>query len=229
MKSFNFKNFIFKQHCVPWRILHWLANNTPLLYSIFMKGNPNTQKYWDETWQDEERREKSERLGNIYKAIVNFVPEHSKVLDIGCGVGELLLRLKEAKKCECYGLDISAYAIHELERKGIPGKLASLPRIPFPSQHFDVVIATEIFEHLYRLKKTLNSIRRTLKKDGVLLVSAPNNVLFPEDVYEHVRYFTKGSLYRLLVPYFSRIEINILKDVGAEREHLLAIASNPKV
>jgi len=213
--------FIFKQKCIPWRVSHWIAMHMPATYSVLTKGNPNTRRYWDAKWTHDGGSEQVAYLENVYKEIIDIAPERSRVLDIGCGIGELLMRLREAKQCDVHGLDISKKAIDELAKRGISGKVAALPRIPYPQEHFDMIIATEVLEHLYAIKRTLKSMERVLKPGGKIVISVPNNALHPDAEYEHVRYFTKDSLQKLLSARFEDIAIRTIKVVGTAGEFLL--------
>ena len=89
------------------------------------------------------------------------------MLDIGCGIGDLLARLRDEKKCDVYGLDISSEAIERVRSRGMHGKVAKLPSIPYPAGYFDVVTATEVLEHLDALiysKGAVHSLCRCERK-----------------------------------------------------------------
>lgn len=46
-------------------------------------------------------------------------------------------------------------------------------KIPFPDAHFDSVLCSEVFEHIFNLPEILMEINRVLKKDGRMLVTCP--------------------------------------------------------
>jgi ubiquinone/menaquinone biosynthesis C-methylase UbiE len=103
------------------------------------------------------------------------------VLDIGCWTGQYTkLGARVAKKM--YGLDPSSEAI-SFAKKQIPQAnfaVGSATRLPYPKDYFDVVIMSEVLEHvpLNTELKVFMEIRRVLKKGGVLILSTPNNNLF---------------------------------------------------
>lgn len=84
--------------------------------------------------------------------------------------------------------------------------------IPFPDNHFDIVIANQVFEHLKNIYHLMDEINRVLKVGGILLFSVPNlaslhcraQVLFGVQptickLFEaHVRVFTPYALKRFL-------------------------------
>ena len=51
-------------------------------------------------------------------------------------------------------------------------RTASLPELPFPEGRFDVVVAFGVVDHLERPEDLVREVRRTLKRDGVFVVSA---------------------------------------------------------
>jgi len=70
------------------------------------------------------------------------------VLDIGCGPGiGLNYMAKDLGKLVC-GIDPSRTAIDKVKRKGYKGKVASATNIPYEDNSFDLVMSTEVIEHL---------------------------------------------------------------------------------
>lgn len=109
---------------------------------------------------------------------------HDRVLDLGCGRGELVC---EAAKlgCEAAGVDYSAAAI-ELAQQKAAGTAwekrckfhqASITQ-DFPGEgQFDVIFALDVFEHMHReeLRQLLNIVKRRLKRGGRFIFhTSPN-------------------------------------------------------
>ena len=105
--------------------------------------------------------------------------EIKSILDIGCGEGFTLRRLKEhgiGKKFT--GIDSSREAI-SLGKKENPDlnlKIGDIYNLKFKDKSFDLVISTEVLEHLGDPKKALDELRRVSKK--YLLLSVPNEPWF---------------------------------------------------
>jgi len=113
----------------------------------------------------------------------------TKVLDVGCGAGRLMLVLKElgfdATGVDAHvfeGLNIEAEPRGPLleqyfSEKGINVKLVDIDKeaLPFPSNHFDLVTFIETIEHLHNSPKPiLQEIARVLRGGGYLLLACPN-------------------------------------------------------
>jgi ubiquinone biosynthesis O-methyltransferase len=98
-----------------------------------------------------------------------------RILDAGCGGGFV----SEALAVDGYdvtGIDISEHSL-EIARAHSAGRTdlklhyqqASLYGLPFPDASFDVVVSSDVLEHLTDLPAALREIRRVLKPDGVFL------------------------------------------------------------
>jgi ubiquinone/menaquinone biosynthesis C-methylase UbiE len=64
----------------------------------------------------------------------------SRVLEIGCGEGNRLAWLRDARGCECFGLDPSALAVERARSRGIEAHRGTADRLPFEDAQFDVVL-----------------------------------------------------------------------------------------
>lgn len=138
-----------------------------------------------------------------------------KVLDAGCGDGTILYLLKENYIFEPYGIDISQNAVKKAIERGIDAQVSDLSeRIPFPDESFDLIICSEVLEHLYFPEKALREINRVAKNDAIIIFSIPNiayiqhriRFLLGKSIFfnpkfqssEHIRFWTKSSFFELL-------------------------------
>jgi len=101
----------------------------------------------------------------------------SKVLEIGCGTGENLKKIKELFNVpDAIGIEISAEAVKKLNERGIKGIVADVNRdsLPLDDNTIDIVLFQEVIEHLYNSDLIMTEIRRVLKPRGLLILSTPN-------------------------------------------------------
>ncbi len=142
-----------------------------------------------------------------YRQVVKLIPRSRqlRILDVGCGDGVLLSLIGPAR---LYGVDTDQDSLNFASGK-IKAKLiqAKAERLPFSNNFFDLVIATEIIEHLDQPKKLLAETHRVLKLGGRLILTTPVKVGGDLTDRLHVREFTPEELSRLCRNYFNRAKI----------------------
>lgn len=132
-----------------------------------------------------------------------------KLLDIGCGVGRLALR---ASQCgfQVTGVDIERRAIKLARREAqelglvehcrfIHGDILKLKNLVH--QRFDVIVCSEVIEHVSNPKAMVDSSFKLLKKEGLLILTTPYNPKFwsvLDDYAQHVKRFTLEEIKELL-------------------------------
>lgn len=113
----------------------------------------------------------------VLKKILKGLPRASTVVDVGCGNGSLLAQFR-AHGWELHGLDHSA--------SGIAQAAAAYPGIQFRQADFstdlssdpligrcDVVISTEVVEHLFLPRIYAKNCWRLLRSGGLFVLSTP--------------------------------------------------------
>ena len=116
----------------------------------------------------------------FYPCVVRFLGalRRARVLDAGCGTGALLRLIGEANEAELHGIEMSG-ALCEQARRAL-GSRAQIRQgnlqagLPFPDDAFDVVILSEVIEHLCRPDRVLGEVKRVLRADGRIVVTMPN-------------------------------------------------------
>ena len=108
-------------------------------------------------------------------AIRRLGAERGRLLDVGCGRGELMLEAA-ARGFEVSGVDLSAHAVNTVnERFGaVKATQGHLSDIGFPDEHFDVCVCSDVLEHVRDPVALLSEIRRVLKTGGVLFLVTPS-------------------------------------------------------
>jgi len=99
------------------------------------------------------------------------------ILEIGCGTGATLALMKAQNTAHfTVGVELdraSAAIAREHVDQVVEGNIESV-ELPFPPAHFDVLIMSEVLEHLIDPWTTLQKLRPFLKAGGLLYASSPN-------------------------------------------------------
>lgn len=142
-----------------------------------------------------------------YQQVLKLIPRkrHQRILDIGCGDGVLLSLIKNSR---LYGVDLDQASLDFAVTK-VKAKFVRSPaeKLPFTGSFFDVVIATEIIEHLSRPQLMLAEIKRVLKPRGRIIISTPikNSQGLTDKL--HIQEFSPRELQQLLNQYFTQVKI----------------------
>lgn len=131
------------------------------------------------------------------------------VLDIASGSGYGTQILAEAAK-HVYGVDVNETAINYSKKhyggSNIEYLVGDGESIPLDDNSVDVVITFETIEHIKDYKKFLVEVERVMKKDGLAIVSTPNDVEFAEGNHFHLHEFKYDELVTLLKRQFKNID-----------------------
>jgi 2-polyprenyl-3-methyl-5-hydroxy-6-metoxy-1,4-benzoquinol methylase len=112
----------------------------------------------------------------FYQKYADFLkPDNpgGKVLDVGCGVGQVLERLQESG-FEAYGVDVSKPNIERASKICPRAYLYDGKRLPFDKGFFDSAGALNVLEHVEEPELFINELVRVVKSGGKIVLSSPN-------------------------------------------------------
>jgi SAM-dependent methyltransferase len=141
--------------------------------------------------------------------IATFSPyrKHNRLLDVGCGSGTFLEAAARAD-WEATGLEVSLTAAVHVSHLGFDVFCGQLEKSDYPDKHFDVVILSEVLEHVPDPRALLAACARILRTGGLLWATTPHwrgisgrvlglewSAVCPP---EHLQLFSVGGIRRLL-------------------------------
>ena len=131
-----------------------------------------------------------------HSIVLNEITPGSKVLDIGCGSGQLAEKLKE-RGCHVHGLDwldleepsnFDLYTRLDLNRHDVD----------LPKEEYDYILLLDVIEHLLRPEKLLEDLREQVKgKKPFIIITVPNVAFFLVSLrllFGHFQYGKQGVL-----------------------------------
>jgi SAM-dependent methyltransferase len=141
---------------------------------------------------------------DMVSQLVKRFSNAARIIDVGCSGGAIIKRLAEEGYHDIKGIDLSRDAIERCIEQGIaPEKLAvaDAVRTGLRSDSYDLLIASDILEHIENDRATLAEWRRILKPGGSIIIFVPAyNFLFGQHdkINQHFRRYTLSRLSDLL-------------------------------
>ncbi len=141
-----------------------------------MNSKEKTKEHFNETASDYNNSSDGKFVEGMYDVLIEEIEksESGKILDVGCGNGNLFTLLPE-NKYELYGVDFSQNMIIEAKSKcrNATFSVADAEMLPFDDDSFDIVVCNASFHHYIHPDRVLEEMRRVLKDGGKLLIGDP--------------------------------------------------------
>lgn len=118
-----------------------------------------------------------------------------RILDIGSGYGAFVLTARQ-NGYDAIGLELAEFdnrcareRLKQIEPSADASRIfvqGSALGLPFPNESFDIVTFWNVIEHVPDYNKALSEAARVLKKDGHIVIEAPNYASFRKEAHYHV-------------------------------------------
>ncbi len=155
-----------------------------------MTSQDENKKFYTKLWG--KRRLIPHTFWSTWEKYKTLIPDKNpKLLEIGCGT-----RPKIPVKGSHF-LDITESALEQLKQGGGICKVGDATTLPYDSDYFDFICASEILEHIPDDKMAISEIYRVMKKDGHFALSVPLYQKYWtrfDDLVEHVRRYDPKEL-----------------------------------
>jgi SAM-dependent methyltransferase len=142
------------------------------------------------------RPDRDERFSSL---IAHIDSDVSTILDLGCGIGALTIRLaKRFPFALIVGIDRSKYLLNRLQRsENVLSVLGEIPELPLKNGFFDLVVIVQVLHEILHFKgsnalsKTLRNVFDLLKNNGELIIldhanprNMPVSLVFSKELLE---------------------------------------------
>ena len=170
-----------------------------------------------------------------HKYILEMIEPNSRVLDLGCGDGELLSLLIKENNCRAAGIEIDEKAIYKCVERGVTVSHGDIDSglTDYSDQRFDYVILNESLQEILNPEKVIAEALRVGKK---AIVGIPNfcNLNARLQILLGRVPVTEGLPYKWYnTPNLRFLSIKDFRDFCAERsvtiEHECAIAGGKEI
>lgn len=125
------------------------------------------------------------------------VTRADRLLDAGCGTGRNLVEYGPLA-AEVEGIEPSELAVDYCRQRGLAGvRQAGLDALPYEDERFDLLLATDVLEHLEDDVTGLLELRRVARSDAALLITVPAYQWLwsqHDDTHHHFRRYTRTLL-----------------------------------
>lgn len=150
------------------------------------------QRYWQRT---------------RHKIIMRMSGRGDRILDVGCGSSRIARSLPQA-----VATDVAVQKLRWVRRWGCRAVRCSVMALPFRDGAFEETIFSQVIEHLPPKRQIMDEIRRVTAPGGTLIFGTPDyatiawpilewaydRVVPQGHCHEHITFFTRGSVRRLL-------------------------------
>ncbi len=140
-----------------------------------------------------------------YRNSIPYRPD-GRLLDIGCGSGKFL-RSMQRLGWQAQGVEFNTSAVQLCRDAGLEIFQGELAEAAFPDNHFDLVTARHLIEHIADPKPFIREIFRILKPGGTMVLITPNSQAlgrgwfgtnwYANEVPRHLILFAPGNLRQL--------------------------------
>jgi ubiquinone/menaquinone biosynthesis C-methylase UbiE len=137
-----------------------------------------------------------------FKAIDRAMTGDSRVLEVGCGSGEMSERINALPGVTLVATDDADDSVELTAARGVDARHADICYLPFDGESFDVVYAGWMLDHVRDIGRAIAEVRRVLRPGGTFVAVTDGD----DDTAERRRHrFSSETGERMLARRFSDV------------------------
>jgi SAM-dependent methyltransferase len=147
----------------------------------------------------------------VLEELARLAPQ--RLLEVGCGWGELAERIERELGCSVVATDQSPRMVELARERNLDARVADVRELPFRDAGFDAVVAAWMLYHVRGLDRALAEVARVLRPGGSLVAVTNGAADFHElwtllgrDLSERRLTFRSENGAELLAPHFALVE-----------------------
>ncbi len=172
------------------------------------------RQYYEDLWERLPEQLVPPDLERRRRFLLKHVRDGQTILDLGCGDGVFTQLMLEHADVAVIAADVADAALERARKRLSASAPASTVLVPFdgdlplPDNHFDLVWASEVIEHVADTGRWLSEVRRVLKPGAQLLITTPNHTRlrlamsgiapFSPPLGDHLHLYNRAGLTQLL-------------------------------
>ncbi len=176
----------------------------------------NAATSYDQLWGDQTLLSQFHAEGEgVRRKLIEEIADHvapliadcARVVDIGCGVGDLLMALRNRRpSIKTFGCDFSEKAVAGAKARLPEGEFVRhvIKDLPYGNQAFDVVLCTDTLEHLEQPALVVEELVRICAAGGIVVIVVPDGDV--DDFSGHLWFWGDRALRTFLGPWTSDIK-----------------------
>jgi ubiquinone/menaquinone biosynthesis C-methylase UbiE len=126
---------------------------------------------------DEHRAYSKDLITAIIK--LGKIGEDKRILDLGCGTGNVIVGLREFLRADIFGVDISLYMLERSRRKSLQVICADIDgkQLPFRNSSFDIILSAYVIHQINNLPALFSESFRVLRNGSLILLTMSHEQL----------------------------------------------------